>query len=138
MDFPEAGGGRFAEIPTGAGSDEACAKRLVARDSGRVLGTLRIATKKPWAIDLRFFTPCEKALYLHAMAVCPDRQRAGIGRACIEEARRIARLWPAQAIRLDAYDSPAGAGEFYSRCGFREVGRATYRKVPLIYFEMLF
>jgi hypothetical protein len=26
---------------------------------------------------------------------------------------------------------------FYRKCGFREVGRAAYRKVPLVYLEML-
>jgi hypothetical protein len=49
----------------------------------------------------------------------------------------VARAWPSQAIRLDAYDATAGAGRFYLKCGFREVGRVTYRKVPLIYFELL-
>jgi len=110
---------------------------LVARDNGRIVGTLRLATKKPWAIDLRYFTHCETALYLHSMAVAPDRQREGIGRACMEEARRIALAWPVRSIRLDAYDASAGAGDFYLRCGFREVGREVYRKVPLIYFELL-
>ena len=27
---------------------------------------------------------------------------------------------------------------FYRHCGFQEAGRATYRKVPLVYFELLF
>ncbi len=47
------------------------------------------------------------------------------------------RAWPADAIRLDAFDSPAGAGAFYAKCGFREVVHVAYRKDPLIYFEML-
>jgi hypothetical protein len=49
----------------------------------------------------------------------------------------MAAQWPADAIRLDAFDAEAGAGGFYSKCGFREVGRVSYRNVPLIYFEML-
>lgn len=49
----------------------------------------------------------------------------------------VARAWPSQAIRLDAYDSAAGAAGFYAGCGCREVGRVTYRRVPLIYFELL-
>ena len=109
---------------------------MVARDEGKIVATVRLATKKPWAIDLSYFTSCEKALYLHSLAVAPNRQRQNIGESCIEEACRIALAWPAQFIRLDAYDAPAGAGAFYSKCGFREVGRASYRKVPLIYFEM--
>ena len=71
------------------------------------------------------------------MAVTPNEQRKGIGRLCIEEVRRIAGQWPVDAIRLDAYDAAAGVGEFYRKCGFREVGRAVYKGTPLIYFEML-
>jgi hypothetical protein len=56
---------------------------------------------------------------------------------CLEEAKRIAGEWSADAIRLDAYDAKAGAGEFYARCGWRERGRATYRGAALIYFEFL-
>jgi len=47
------------------------------------------------------------------------------------------RNWPADALCLDAYDTDAGAGEFYRKCGFTEVGRAVYRNTPLIYFERL-
>ena len=50
---------------------------------------------------------------------------------------RATQAWPADAIRLDAYDADAGAGDFYAKCGFREVGKATYREVPLRYFEKL-
>jgi hypothetical protein len=30
-----------------------------------------------------------------------------------------------------------GAGPFYEKCGYRPVGRVTYRKTPLAYFELL-
>ena len=108
----------------------------VARDEDEPKATLTLATKKPWAIDRKYFTPCKRPLYLTGMAVAPDDQRKGIGRSCIEEALRITKAWPADAIWLDAYDATAGAGEFYRKCGFREVGRAAYKDVPLIYFEM--
>ena len=71
------------------------------------------------------------------MAVDPSRQGTGVGRRCIAEAVTLCRAWPADALCLDAYDADAGAGEFYRKCGFTEVGRATYRNTPLIYFEML-
>ena len=71
------------------------------------------------------------------MAVDPRYQGQGVGRQCMEEARWIAMEWPADAIRLDAWDARAGAGTFYRKCGYREVGRAVYRKAPLIYFELL-
>jgi GNAT superfamily N-acetyltransferase len=113
-------------------------KVFVARLENEIIGTLRLTTKKPWAIDTSYFTPACKPLYLLAMAVAPTKQRQGIGRQCVEEAKRIAKAWPADVIRLDAYDAKAGAGEFYARCGFAERGRTTYRGAPLVYYELLF
>jgi ribosomal protein S18 acetylase RimI-like enzyme len=110
---------------------------LVARRGRSIVATMALATKKPWAIDLAYFTAVPRALYLHEMAVAPELQRQGIGRDLVREAITAAKAWPSQAIRLDAYDAAAGAGGFYAKCGFREVGRVTYRKVPLIYFELL-
>jgi GNAT superfamily N-acetyltransferase len=112
-------------------------KVFVARHRTDIIATLRLATKKPWAIDTSYFAPCEKPLYLLAMAVVPARQRQGIGRRCLEEARRIAKGLTADVIRLDAFDASAGAGSFYARCGYTEVGRVTYRNSPLIYYELL-
>ena len=113
------------------------AKVYVARHRKKLVATLTLSTRKPWAIDAKYFSKSERPLYLTNMAVEPGRQRRGSGRSCIEEVRRLVARWPGDAIRLDAYDAEAGAGEFYRKCGFREVGRATYRRAPLIYFEML-
>lgn len=106
-------------------------------DQGRAIATLQIATKKPWTIDRRCFTPVARPLYLLGMAVDPARQRAGVGRRCIDDAIAICRTLRADALCLDAYDADAGAGGFYRKCGFRDVGRATCGHTPLIYFEML-
>lgn len=113
------------------------ARVFVARRRNRVIATLALSTRKPWAVDKKYFSPSKQPLYLTAMEVSPDHQRTGIGRLCLKGALQIARKWPSDAIRLDAYDLEAGASEFYRKCGFREVGRATYRDAPLIYFEML-
>jgi GNAT superfamily N-acetyltransferase len=113
------------------------ARLVVARNGGRIVGTLRLATKKPWAIDAKYFTQVRRPLYLTDMAVDPAVQRAGIGRQLLDEAVAVAKAWPADAIRLDSYDANAGAGPFYAKCGLREVARVTYRGTPLIYFEMM-
>ena len=110
---------------------------FVVRRRNKIIATLTLGTKKPWAIDRKYFSKCQRPLYLTSMAVAAERQRQGIGKASIEAAIRIAKDWPADAIFLDAYNAAAGAGEFYRKCGFRETGRATYRDVPLIYFELL-
>jgi GNAT superfamily N-acetyltransferase len=110
---------------------------LIAHSKGRIVGTLRLATKKPWAIDTSYFTPARKPLYLTGMAVLPELQRRGVGSLLLREAASIARSWPADAIRLDAFDAEAGAGAFYAKCGFREVARVIYKNDPLIYFELI-
>jgi GNAT superfamily N-acetyltransferase len=112
-------------------------RMVVARENGKIAGTLSLHTKKPWAIDPAYFTKVKKPLYLTSMFVAVERQRLGVGRLLLEEAVEIAREWPAEAIRLDAYDAVAGAGDFYARCGFREVGRAKYKGVGLRYFEQI-
>lgn len=110
---------------------------VVARVASDVVGTLSLQTKKPWAIDTSYFAASRQPWYLTNMAVDPGRQRQGIGRALLEQARALVAEWGGDAIRLDAYDHTAGAGAFYERCGYREVGRATYRIVPLVYYELL-
>jgi GNAT superfamily N-acetyltransferase len=121
----------------GIRSDMKASSIYVLREDGGAVATLQLQTKKPWAIDRTYFGAIKRPLYLLAMAVEPSRQRSGIGRRCIEHAARICRDWPADALCLDAYDADAGAGEFYRRCGFTEVGRASYRHTALLYFELM-
>jgi predicted N-acetyltransferase YhbS len=110
---------------------------LVASRQGRIVGAVRMETKKPWAVDLRHFTAVTKAVYLHDVNVDPQLQRSGVGRRLIDRAKAVAREWPVDAIRVDAYDGPSGGGPFYKKCGFTEVGHNVYRGVPLVYFEFV-
>ena len=115
------------------------ARVRVGRAGKRIYTVLRLATRKPWAIDTAYFTPVMRPLYLTGMAVsvAHQGQGQGLGRQALEDAVAVARAWPADAIRLDAYDARAGAGEFYAKCGFRERGRVVYRGDPLVYYELL-
>jgi len=133
------GVGHWSSVATAKGvrSGMKRASVYVVRDGRRIVATLTLQTRKPWTIDRTHFSPVKQPLYLLGMAVEPARQRAGVGRACIDDARTICKAWPADALCLDAYDADAGAGEFYRKCGFTEVGRAEYRNTPLIYYEML-
>ena len=133
------GAGHWSSVSTERGirADMKRSSVYLVREQKRAIATLQLTTKKPWAIDRRYFTPVKRPLYLRGMAVEPARQGSGVGRRCIEDAVQICRTWPADALCLDAYDADAGAGGFYRTCGFTEVGRATYRNTPLIYFEML-
>lgn len=113
------------------------ARLRVGVDGARVVSALRLQTKKPWAIAVAYFTPVRRSLYLTSMVVGVPRQGSGVGRAAMADAHGTARAWPADAIRLDAYDAGAGAGPFYAKCGYSERGRVVYRNTPLIYYELL-
>jgi GNAT superfamily N-acetyltransferase len=108
---------------------------VLARAGSRIVGTLRLATKKPWAIDTAYFSPARRPLYLTGMAVDPAHQKKGVGRRMMAEAAKMARAWPGDAIRLDAYDAKAGARGFYAKCDLREVAHVVYKGNPLVYFE---
>lgn len=110
---------------------------FVGRAGRRIVGVAGLGTRKPWAIDLSYFSPSRCAVYLTGMAVAPDWQGKGIGRRLVEHSAKAVAGWPGDSIRLDAYDAPAGAGAFYAKCGFAERGRAKYRGIPLIYYELL-
>lgn len=71
------------------------------------------------------------------MAVSVAHQGQGFGRLALEDAIAVAQAWPADAIRLDAFDAGAGAGGFYAHCGFTERGRVVYKGDPLVYYERL-
>lgn len=102
-----------------------------------MLTVLRLAQKKPWAIDVSYFTPVKRPLYLTGMVVSVAHQGEGLGRLALADAREVALAWPANAVRLDAYDAEAGAGAFYAKCGYAERGRVIYRGTPLVYYELL-
>jgi len=133
------GAGHWSSFVTERGAALALrhARVRVGRAGRRILTVLRLAPKKPWAIDVSYFTPVKRPLYLTGMAVSVAHQGQGLGRQALQDARAVARAWPADAIRLDAYDAAAGGGGFYAKCGFEGRGRIVYRGNPLTYYELL-
>jgi GNAT superfamily N-acetyltransferase len=108
---------------------------LFARDEGVVVGTLRLATRNPWIGNTDFFTRCDRPIFLTSMAILPKRQRQGVGRQLLAQARIVAFDMGGELLRLDSYAGPAGAADFYRKCGFREVRRGDYNGTALIWFE---
>src|SRR5580658_4202772 len=44
---------------------------FIVRRRSRLIASLALSKRKPWAIDRRYFSPSEQPLYLTAMAVTP-------------------------------------------------------------------
>ena len=110
---------------------------LVAKFDGEVVGTVRLAAVKSWAVDWRMFTRVPSALYVLGLAVTPTSRGRGFGRALMEAAKDATRSSSTDALWLDAYDSAAGAGPFYARCGFRHVGNTSHNGRALLFYEWL-
>lgn len=133
------GQGHWSAVASGKGvlNGMIKAKVLLARNGEEAIGTLRLTSSRPWVIDPAYFTPVPHPVYLVDMAVRPGYQRIGVGRSLIEQAKAMTTALGGDAIRLDAYEGIAGAGGFYEKCGFTEMGHILYKKVPHIYFEWL-
>ncbi|MEO6992975.1 MAG: GNAT family N-acetyltransferase [Lacunisphaera sp.] len=119
-------------------ADLRSARLFVALHRGEVIASLKLSTTKPLSIDLIYFPKVTRPCYLSAIAVSPELQRQGIGRACLNQAAVLARREKTDAILIEAVDHPtAGTGPFFAKCGYRETGRATHRGSAVVYFEML-
>ena len=64
---------------------------FVETDATGIIGTFKLGTRKPWAIDTSYFAPVRRPLYLQSMAVRPELQRTGVGRQLIAQATKVAK-----------------------------------------------
>jgi GNAT superfamily N-acetyltransferase len=71
--------------------------------------------------------------------VDPDARRGGVGRALLDQARRVA-VDSGHVPMLDAVDTPAAAGAIalYRREGWEEVGRVKFTLVDPHVDELVF
>src|ERR1700735_3378642 len=44
---------------------------LIARRKNQIVSSLLLVKKKPWAIDISYFTPVERPIYVRAMNTLP-------------------------------------------------------------------
>src|SRR6266487_3867622 len=73
----------FAGTEKGVLHDIKTSTVVVAENTAGMIATLRLATRKPWAIETKYFRNCVAPLYLTTMAVAPEMQRIGIGKRCM-------------------------------------------------------
>lgn len=102
------------------------------------VGALRLTERKIGFYKQDWFArPEDPAGYLLDMAVHPAHQNRGVGRRAMQLAERVAQRAGLLAVRLDAYQGPAGAGDFYKKCGYTLVHSGEIRGIGLEYFEKL-
>jgi predicted N-acetyltransferase YhbS len=128
----EHGGGPWSAFPSRATvvRQLRASNVLVARHGQEVVGTVRLIRANPLLLDASAFTPADVAIYLIGLAVATQCRGQGVGRQLVEACKGIVRAWSAQALWLDSYEHPAGAGPFYEKCGFRKVGATAFKETP--------
>ncbi|MDE1152157.1 MAG: GNAT family N-acetyltransferase [Micavibrio sp.] len=134
------GNGPWSSVSIISTAERALSGRTLFKivDGSTIIGTLtltplRIGFYKPdWFADA-----AAKALYLHSMSIHPQRQHDDIGRQALEQVEAFAGQQGFTAIRLDSYDSDAGAGGFYESCGFVQVAREDAMKTKLKIYERI-
>jgi hypothetical protein len=99
----------------------------------RVIATMTLHTRKPWAIGVKYFAPDRRRCISPTWRSRPIARQRRRPRACWPKPQEW-REWPADAVRLDAFDAVAGAGPFYAKCGHESAARRIARAA--IYYEL--
>ena len=94
----------------------------VLREDGTLRGSVILNSRcnegyagVAWGADCR----AEEVLILHALAVDPERQGAGLGRRMVQEILALAKAKGKRAARLDILGGNLPAQRLYTRRGFR-------------------
>ena len=93
------------------GADEAPCDVLVAEEGGEIVGY--VALGSPTRLESN-----RHVMGIRGLAVAPDHQGRGLGRALIEAAVAEARERGARRLRLRVLGANTGARALYESCGF--------------------
>jgi GNAT superfamily N-acetyltransferase len=105
--------------------------------AGEPVATFAIAESGPKFLRPDWFTePQSPAMYLTGLSVVCAGQGQGVGRWCMKFIRKNVASRGFKWLRFDAYDAPAGALDFYAKCGCAERQRFDFNGVALIAIEM--
>lgn len=97
----------------------------VDQAGSRIAGVVALNHETPdayrgasWAVEA---SP-EEVLVVHALGVCPEFLRQGVGRFLVDATLQVARDNGCLAVRLDTYVGNFAARALYARCGFTDLG----------------
>lgn len=79
----------------------------------------------------------EGELYLGRLAVLPDAQHGGLGRALVAAVEARGRMLGLPSVRLGAYEDVAASRPYYERLGYHAVERVELRNAPGRYFWVM-
>ena len=98
--------------------DSSCTTLLLARDDGRIVGSLTLAV---------FRIPTGVRAWIEDVVVDPTQRGRGLGEALSREAIHVARMKGARTIELTSRPTREAANRLYVRLGFRPRETNVYR-----------
>lgn len=99
---------------------------LVALEDGRLLGTVLV---QPWGPASEIATSSDES-ELRALAVDPQAQGRGVGRALLRTAMDRSRAWGADHLVLSTQPAMAAAQRLYRAEGFARLPERDWSPVP--------
>ena len=110
-----------------------CGETIVAVLDGRIVGTITV--RRPGSFDDAYYARADVASF-EQLAVDPEHQRRGIGRALMDEAETLARSWGMRELAIDTSERAPELIAMYERRGYRVVGElgrdiVNYRSILL-------
>jgi ribosomal protein S18 acetylase RimI-like enzyme len=122
-DASRAGWTTEADFLDGRRTDAADVAALIARDDARIVLAERGGDLLASCLVERQVHQGVPSGYFGMFSVRPDLQNAGIGRALLAEAERIARdEWQCRQMRMTVIDIRASLIAWYERRGYRRTG----------------
>jgi ribosomal protein S18 acetylase RimI-like enzyme len=103
--------------------DSPCTTLLLARDDGRIVGSLTLAV---------FRIPTGVRAWIEDVVVDPSHRGKGVGEALSREAVRVARTKGARTIELTSRPTREAANRLYVRLGFKPRETNVYRYSDVI------
>jgi predicted N-acetyltransferase YhbS len=97
---------------------------LLAESNRQIVGTIRCREH-------------EGEMYLGRLAVLPDEQHAGIGRALVAAVEARGRELNLPTVRLGAYEDITVSRPYYERLGYHAAERVELRSAPGRYFWVM-
>lgn len=106
------------------------------REGQRTVATFTVGTAAPRYYDLTVWAaPDARALYVNRLAVWPELQGQGTGRASMALVEELARAAGCEAVRLDASERDPLLLAFYEGAGYERRGALGSDADPFVYFE---
>jgi ribosomal protein S18 acetylase RimI-like enzyme len=123
-DASRAGWTTEADLLAGQRTDPEGVRDVITAAGSRLLVAEHAPTEGPGEIVACCQLQKREAyVYFGMFSVSPSLQGAGVGKAVMAEAERIAREWGAEEIRMTVIRQREDLIAFYERRGFRRTGR---------------